>query len=176
MKINTSPNNSTTYQHAHSHADYFWISVYVFNGSLNPIYNIFLYDLCYYMVFSLGNLPSNIYIFTTHGLSQASNIDTLLTYDLPPGSTFSNNVVIPPSSVVAIHKPYFFPIGIWIPTKHSTCIPGNTTTKCIPHHHHDKEISTIPLRFLHLFFSIFLCWRALVKIHYTGNLITSQKN
>ena len=42
--------------------------------------NIFLYHLCYYMVFSLGEFPGNICTFITHGIAQASNIDNLLTY------------------------------------------------------------------------------------------------
>ena len=39
------------------------------------------------MVFSVSEFPANVYVFITHGLMQASN--ALLTYGLPPGSTFS---------------------------------------------------------------------------------------
>ena len=82
MKINTSPNDSTTYQHAHPHADNFEISVYVFIGSLFDVW--FLNFLCHCMVFSLDEFPANIYTFINHGLAQASNIHTLLTYGLSP--------------------------------------------------------------------------------------------
>ena len=47
---------------AHSHVDYFGISVYVFNGSLFHSNDIFFYDLGHYMVFSLDEFLANIYI------------------------------------------------------------------------------------------------------------------
>ena len=77
-----SPDNSTTYQHAPCHAGYLRISVYLLNGSLVWSSNIFLNDLCHYMVFSISEFPVNIYILITHGLVQASN--ALLTYGLSP--------------------------------------------------------------------------------------------
>ena len=42
MKINTSPNDNTTYQHAHFHADYFGISKFLNEVCLNPISNYWL--------------------------------------------------------------------------------------------------------------------------------------
>ena len=83
MKINTSPNNSIRYQRAPCHADYFGISVYLFNGNLFWSNNIFLNDLCHYMVLSIGEFPGNIYTFITHGLAQASNIPTRPPHTLP---------------------------------------------------------------------------------------------
>ena len=78
----TSSNVSATYQRAHGHAGYFRISNYVCNGSLFGSNDIFLNDLCHYMVFSLGKFPANIYTFIPHGLAQASNIYSLLTFGL----------------------------------------------------------------------------------------------
>ena len=54
MKIKTSPNDSTKYQRAHCHADYVKISVYVCHEKLYESSNIFLYDLCQYMLFTIG--------------------------------------------------------------------------------------------------------------------------
>ena len=36
------------------------------------------------MVFAVSEFPANTYTFITHGLAQASNIHTLLTYGLSP--------------------------------------------------------------------------------------------
>ena len=36
------------------------------------------------MVFVVSEFPANTYTFITHGLAQASNIHTLLTYGLSP--------------------------------------------------------------------------------------------
>ena len=88
MKINKSPNVRITDQQAHSHADYFGISVHVFDGSSFESNNIFLYDLCHYMVFSLGEFQASILTFITHGPAQVSKIDTLLTYGLSPYALF----------------------------------------------------------------------------------------
>ena len=50
MKINTYYED----QRAYSHADYIGILVYIFNGSLFESNDIFLYDLCQYMIFTLS--------------------------------------------------------------------------------------------------------------------------
>ena len=85
MKVNTSPNNSATFQHSHSHAVYCGISVYIFNGSfLGPNNSVLLNVIWHYMVFSLYEFPANNYTFITHGLAHASNIHTLLIYGLSP--------------------------------------------------------------------------------------------
>ena len=107
--INTSPKNSTTYQCAPSHAGYFRISIYLCNGSLFWLNNIFLNDLCHYMIFSISEFPANIFTFITHELAQASNIHTRLTYGRFPRFYFFNFVSMPCTSIIAIHEPYFFP-------------------------------------------------------------------
>ena len=66
MKINLSPKHNTTYQCAPCHTGYLRISVYLFNGSLFWSNNIFLNDLCHYMVFSISEFSANIYTFITH--------------------------------------------------------------------------------------------------------------
>ena len=71
-----SPNNSTTYQRAPCHTGYLRISVYLFNGCLFWPSNVFLNDLCHYMVFSISEFPANVYTSITHGLAQGSNIHT----------------------------------------------------------------------------------------------------
>ena len=52
-----SPKNSTIYQFAPCHTGYLRISVYLFNGSLFWSSNIFLNDLCHYMVIFTPSLP-----------------------------------------------------------------------------------------------------------------------
>ena len=96
-------------QHAHSHANYFGISVYVFNASLFESNNIFLYDLCQIMVFILHQFLANIYTFITHAIAQVFNFDTLLIYRLSlPGFIFSNHIPISCTSIIAIHESNFF--------------------------------------------------------------------
>ena len=109
MKINTSRNNSTTYQHAPCHAGYFRISVNLFNGGLFWSNNIFINNLCHCMVFSIGEFPANSYTLITYGLAQASNFHILTSWSLPPGSNFFNHVPRPCTSLIAIHESYFFP-------------------------------------------------------------------
>ena len=68
-------------QRAHSHADYFEISVDVFNGSLcgpNKLLNV----LCHYMFLPVCEFSANIYTFIFHGLGQASKIHIVLMYGL----------------------------------------------------------------------------------------------
>ena len=111
MSINTSPHDSTPYQHTYSRADYFGILVYVFNESLFRSNNIFLDDLCDYMIFSLIEFPVNIYIFITHGVEKVYNIHTLLTYGLSPQDMFffqsRTNATYRNRCHVATHEPYF---------------------------------------------------------------------
>ena len=79
MLINT-PNDSTTYQHAQSHADYIEISVYVLmKVCLDPI---IYFPMIYANIWSffLDKLPVSIYTFIIHGQVQASDIYILLTY------------------------------------------------------------------------------------------------
>ena len=65
MRINMHP---TTAQHTNM------LPVYLFNESLFWSNNIFLNDLCHYMVFFISEFLGSIYTFITHGLAQASNI------------------------------------------------------------------------------------------------------
>ena len=60
MKINTSPNDITTYQLSHSDAVYLGILVHVLNRSLCGPNNILLNVLCHFIVFSLCEFPANI--------------------------------------------------------------------------------------------------------------------
>ena len=127
MKINTSPNNSTTYQCCPSHAGHFRISAYLFNGSLFWSNNIFPNDLCHYMVFYIGEFPANIYTFITH-------------------------VQILCISIIAIHQPVFSNIWYWIQTQHwkLICIHSNTITEFIPPNQHARKTLTTLVRFLHI--------------------------
>ena len=113
--------------------------------------NTFLYDLCQYMIFTLGKFLANIYTFITHGLAQTSNTDTLLTYGFSPHSLF-----FPITYINHCHtQTLFFPIyGIQIPKQHSklTLIHGNTITKLISCHCSDRVTSKTPVIFLHIFF------------------------
>ena len=64
---------------------------------------------------SLGELPANIYIFITHGPTQASIINTLLIRGLSPRLYLYSiyHVPIPRKLIVAIHEPYFSPYMVF---------------------------------------------------------------
>ena len=109
--------NSTIYQCAPCHTGYLRISANLFNGSLFWSNNIFLNDLCYYMVFSISEFPANIYTFITHGLAQFSNINTTSSHMVSPTRFYFFNVVpILCTSIISIHEPYFSHIWYWILT------------------------------------------------------------
>ena len=138
-------------------AGYFRISVYLFNGSLFWSNNIFLNDLCHYMLFSINKFAANIYTFITHGLAQASHIYTLLTYGLPPRFYFFNLVPILCTSIIPIPEPYFFPYTVLntnITFETNLSILSNAITKFIPTNHHARKTSTTPVKFLHVKFTV----------------------
>ena len=149
-----SPNNSTTYQCAPCHAGFLRISVYLFNGSLFWSNNIFLNDLYHYMLFSISEFPANIYTFITHGLVQASNIHTPLWHMVsPPRFYFFNLEPILCTSVIPVHKPYFFPymvLNTIITFKTNLSILSNTMAKFISPNRHARKTSTTLVRFLHI--------------------------
>ena len=87
---------------------YLRTSVYLFNGSLFWSNNIFLNDLCHYMVFSISEFTANIYTFITHGLAQASNILKPFSHMVSsPRSYLFNLAPILCTSIIPIHQPYF---------------------------------------------------------------------
>ena len=87
MKIRISPNDSKTYQLAHSYANYLGISVYVFNRCLFESNNIFFHNLWNYMIFSLSEFQ-RIFSPSSPTLALASNIHIFLTYGLSPQVLF----------------------------------------------------------------------------------------
>ena len=87
MKIRISPNDSKTYQLAHSYANYLGISVYVFNRCLFESNNIFFHNLWNYMIFSLSEFQP-IFSPSSPTLALASNIHIFLTYGLSPQVLF----------------------------------------------------------------------------------------
>ena len=147
-----SPNNNATYQPAPCHAGCLRISVYLFNGSLFWSNNLFLNDLCHYMVFSISELPTNIYNFITHRLARASNTHTPSSYMVsPPRFYFFNLVPILCTSIIPRHQLYFFHIWYWILTfETNLSILSNTITKSISLNCHARKTSTTLVRLLHV--------------------------
>ena len=138
-----SPSNNITYQHAPCHAGYLRISVYLFNESWFWSNNIFLNDLCHYVAFSISEFPANIYTFITHGLALASNIHTPSSHmTSPPRFYFFNLVPILCTSIIPIHKPYFFPYMVLntnIIFETNLSILSNTITNFISPNHHARK-------------------------------------
>ena len=148
-----SPNNSTTYQCATCHAGYLIISVHLFNGRLLWSNNIFLNNLCHYMVFSISEFPANIYTFIIHASTGLWYPHTLLAYGLSPRFYFFNLILILCTSIIPIHKPYFFPymaLSTNITLETNLSILSNTISKFISPNRHARKISTTLVRFLHI--------------------------
>ena len=166
MKINTSPNDSATFQRTHSHVN---IAI-----CLDPIvYFLIIYATKWSFLlvnFLLISTPSSPW--DSPSVTRSSHMVS------PPRFNFFNHVQILRTSVVAIHTPYFFRYMVFEYQQHSrlTCIHGNTITKFIPRHHRPRKTSTIPVRFLHIYFSFFSGgYAAIVKINYTRNLINHPR-
>ena len=142
MKINISPNDSKTYQHAHSYADYLGISVYVFNRCLFESNNIFFYNLQNYIVFSLSEFQP-IFSLSSPTLALASNIRTFLTYGLSPQVLFFllriNTTYINLCHTHTLFAPYMVFVLEYQQNSKVTFISGTTITKFILRYHHQKK-------------------------------------
>ena len=103
------------------------------------------------MVFSINEFSAKIYFFITHGLAQASNIHTLLTYGISRWFYFFNFLPILCALIIPIHEPYFFPyivLNTNVTFETNLSIFSNTITKFIQPNHHASKTSTTPVRFL----------------------------
>ena len=106
------------------------------------------------MVFLISEFPANIYTFITHELAQASNIHTPSLHMVsPPRFYFFNFVPMLCTSIIPIHKPYFFPYMVLktnIIFQTNLSILSNTITKFISPNCHARKTPTTPVRFLHI--------------------------
>ena len=103
------------------------------------------------MVFSISELPANIYTFITHRLAQTSNILTPFSHMVFPHRF--NLVPILCTSIISIHEAYLFPYMVMntnITFETNLSILSNTITKFI-----SAKTSTTLLRFLHIVQLIF---------------------
>ena len=110
MKINASPNDSTTYQHAHFHDDYFGISKFLNEVCLNPISN-------YWLIFT-PSLPMGYH---------KPLILTPSSHTSSPKLYFFHSRTNTIASIIAVHEPYFFPYMVWHNIRNllvSTTIPS----------------------------------------------------
>ena len=105
------------------------------------------------MAFSISEFPANIYTFITHGLALASNIHTPSSHmTSPPRFYFFNLVPILCTSIIPIHKPYFFPYMVLntnIIFETNLSILSNTITNFISPNHHARKTTNL-VRFLHI--------------------------
>ena len=120
------------------------------------------------MVFSISEFQANIYTFITHGPAQASNIHTPPSSHMvsPPRFYFFNLEPALCTSIIPVHKPYFFlymVVNANITFETNLSILSNTIAKFISCNHHARKTSTTLARFLHI---LQLFWQK--RIIYSG--------